>query len=84
MRSLRIRLAFLFFAITLAAIGVLYLYVVPQLESRLRDEKLSQLTIVAQQTAPQIAAGSGAVNTTRSRACHCWRAIVHAPMWNNG
>ncbi len=59
MRSLRNRLAFLFFAITLAAIGVLYLYVVPQLESRLRDEKLSQLTIVAQRTAPQIAATVG-------------------------
>jgi two-component system, OmpR family, sensor kinase len=54
-RSLRNRLAFLFFATTLAAIGVLYLYVVPQLESRLRDEKLSQLTIAAKQTAPQIA-----------------------------
>lgn len=59
MRSLRNRLAFLFFAITLAAIGVLYLYVVPQLESRLRDEKLSQLTAVAQQTAPQIASTVG-------------------------
>lgn len=54
MRSLRNRLAFLFFAITLAAIAVLYLYVVPQLESRLRDEKLSQLTIAAQQSVRQI------------------------------
>lgn len=54
MRSLRNRLAFLFFAITLSAIGVLYLYVVPQLQSRLRDEKLSQLTVAAKQTAPQI------------------------------
>lgn len=56
MRSLRNRLAFLFFAITLAAIAVLYLYVVPQLESRLRDEKLSQLTAVAQQTVGEIEA----------------------------
>ena len=23
-------------------------------------------------------------STTASRACHCWRAIVHAPMWNRG
>ena len=55
MRSLRNRLAFLFFAITLAAIGVLYLYVVPQLQSRLRDEKLSQLELSARQTVQQIA-----------------------------
>src|SRR6185312_926722 len=54
MRSLRNRLAFLFFAITLAAIGVLYLYVVPQLQSRLRDEKLSQLELAAQQTVQPI------------------------------
>jgi two-component system OmpR family sensor kinase len=54
MRSLRNRLAFLFFAITLAAIGVLYLYVVPQLQSRLRDEKLSQLELAARQTVRQI------------------------------
>ena len=54
MRSLRNRLAFLFFAITLSAIGVLYLYVVPQLQSRLRDEKLSQLAASAQQAIPTI------------------------------
>ena len=50
MRSLRNRLAFLFFAITLAAIGALYLYIVPQLESRLRNEKLTQLETAADQT----------------------------------
>ena len=50
MRSLRNRLAFLFFAITLAAIGVLYLYIAPQLESRLRDEKMAQLRAAAQHT----------------------------------
>ncbi len=43
MRSLRNRLAFLFFAITLAAIAALYLYIAPQLETRLRDEKVTQL-----------------------------------------
>ncbi len=64
MRSLRNRLAFLFFAITLAAIGVLYLYVVPQLQSRLRDEKLSQLQIAAQQTVGQIASTVGAGSTS--------------------
>lgn len=59
MRSLRNRLAFLFFAITLAAIGVLYLYVVPQLQSRLRDEKISQLEAAARQTEQQLAATLG-------------------------
>jgi len=42
---------------------VLYLYVVPQLQSRLRDEKLSQLEISAQQTVEQIAATVGAGST---------------------
>ncbi|MBB4661095.1 sensor histidine kinase [Conexibacter arvalis] len=54
MRSLRNRLAFLFFAITLAAIGALYLYLAPQLESRLRDEKIAQLEAAAQQTSAEI------------------------------
>jgi signal transduction histidine kinase len=53
-RSLRNRLAFLFFAVTLAAIAVLYAYVVPRLQSRLRDEKLSQLTASARKTIGQI------------------------------
>jgi signal transduction histidine kinase len=55
MRSLRNRLAFLFFAITLAAIGALYLYIAPQLESRLRDEKLTQLEAAAETTGNEIA-----------------------------
>jgi two-component system OmpR family sensor kinase len=44
LRSLRNRLALIFFAITLTALGALYVYVVPQLQSRLRDEKLQTLT----------------------------------------
>lgn len=55
MRSLRNRLAFLFFAITLAAIGALYLYIAPQLESRLRNEKVSQLRASATLTSRGIA-----------------------------
>ncbi len=55
MRSLRNRLAFLFFAITLAAIGALYLYIAPQLESRLRNEKLAQLETAASTTGRGIA-----------------------------
>lgn len=43
MRSIRNRLALLFAAIILTAIGAIYVWVVPQLESRLRGEKVSQL-----------------------------------------
>jgi two-component system, OmpR family, sensor kinase len=39
LRSLRWRLALLFLSILLAAVAVIYLYVVPQLESSLRAEK---------------------------------------------
>ncbi|MFN2612194.1 MAG: sensor histidine kinase [Solirubrobacterales bacterium] len=43
MNSLRNRLVLLIFAITAAAIGIVYLYVVPQLESSLTAEKLRRL-----------------------------------------
>jgi signal transduction histidine kinase len=43
MRSIRIRLALIFSAITLCAIAGIYVYVAPQLESSLRDEKLDAL-----------------------------------------
>ncbi len=41
--TVRNRLVLLFFAITAAAIGFVYLYVVPQLQSSLTSEKLSRL-----------------------------------------
>jgi signal transduction histidine kinase len=43
LRSIRVRLALIFSAITLTAIAGIYVYVAPQLESRLRDEKLEAL-----------------------------------------
>jgi signal transduction histidine kinase len=43
LNNLRNRLVLLFFVITGAAVGFVYLYVVPQLESRLTAEKLSRL-----------------------------------------
>jgi two-component system OmpR family sensor kinase len=43
MNSVRNRLALLFFVITAAAIGFVYLYVVPQLRSSLTAEKLQRL-----------------------------------------
>src|SRR5262249_15287038 len=42
--SLRNRLALVFFAVTLLAIGVLYMYVAPGLQSRLLGDKLSELS----------------------------------------
>ena len=48
-RSLRNRLAFVIFAITLAAIGALYLYVAPGLRSRLMSDRLNKLATSARQ-----------------------------------
>ena len=47
MNSVRNRLALLFFAITAAAVGFIYLYVVPQLRSSLTAEELRQLSDAA-------------------------------------
>jgi two-component system, OmpR family, sensor kinase len=47
--SLRNKLALLFFAITLLAVGGLYLFVVPGLQSRLMSAKLNTLAIVARE-----------------------------------
>src|SRR5919112_1319275 len=48
MGSLRNRLVLVFFAITLCALGALYLYVVPPLSSSLREEELRTLSDEAQ------------------------------------
>ena len=45
--SLSNRLALVFFAITLLAVGALYLYVAPGLQSRLTGEKLTTLVVTA-------------------------------------
>ena len=56
LRSLRSQLTILSFAVTLVALlGVLF-YVTPQLESSLRDQKLSSLAETASAFAPQITA----------------------------
>ena len=47
MNSVRNRLALLIFVITAAAVGFIYLYVVPQLRSSLTAEKLRRLEQVA-------------------------------------
>ena len=53
--SLRNRLALGFAAITFLAIGVLYLYVAPGLQTRLIDEKLKELASAAQRDSGPIA-----------------------------
>jgi signal transduction histidine kinase len=59
MRSLRNRLALIFFAITLTAIAGIYLYVAPQLESSLREEKQRALAASARTYSPPLARSVG-------------------------
>ena len=53
-RSLRNRLALVFFVITLVAIAALYLYVAPGLRTRLIDERMSELATTARGDSGQI------------------------------
>jgi signal transduction histidine kinase len=53
--SLRNRLALVFFAITFAAIGALYVYVAPGLQTRLIHERLRELASAVQTTSGPIA-----------------------------
>ena len=55
LNSVRNRLVLLFFAITAAAVGFVYLYVVPQLRSSLTAEKLDRLEAGAAEQAPELA-----------------------------
>jgi two-component system, OmpR family, sensor kinase len=48
MGTIRNRLTFLFFAITLTSLAGIYVYVVPQLETNLRKQKLRELAAAAQ------------------------------------
>jgi signal transduction histidine kinase len=57
--SLRNKLLVLFFAITAVAFSVIYFVVVPQLESNLRDQQLTDLKRAATSTAPRFAAMIG-------------------------
>jgi signal transduction histidine kinase len=61
--SLRNRLALVFFGITLLAIGALYAYVAPGLQSRLVREKRAELSDAAVRYAGLIAATAGSNDT---------------------
>jgi signal transduction histidine kinase len=73
-RSLRNRLALVFFAITLLAIAALYLYVAPGLRTRLINERLDELSTAARTNSGQIiktigtSAPAAAVRRTVDRA----------------
>src|SRR3954463_10686215 len=54
MNSVRNRLALLIFVITAAAVGFIYLYVVPQLRSSLTAEKLRRLEQGATEQSPRL------------------------------
>ena len=60
--SLRNRLALVFFAITLLAIAVLYMYVAPGLANRLLGEKLDQLSIAARSYSAPISRTEGSAD----------------------
>ncbi len=67
LRSLRNRLALVFFGITFIAFGALYLYVAPGLQNRLLDEKLSSLAAAAHSNSKTIAAGTNVPKSVLQR-----------------
>ena len=64
--SLRNRLVLLFFGITLVAIATLYMYVAPGLQSRLINDRLTELAGDARQY--QVMVGSDATSDSSSTA----------------
>jgi signal transduction histidine kinase len=64
--SLRNRLALVFFAITLLAIGVLYVYIAPGLQSRLMGAKLQELASAAREHSGGISKTVGSSTSART------------------
>jgi signal transduction histidine kinase len=75
LRSLRNRLALVFFAITLVAIAALYVYVAPGLGSRLLGDKLNSLAHTARARSPSIA---GTVGSSQPQAVVKARVVAAA------
>ncbi|MEJ7823957.1 MAG: HAMP domain-containing sensor histidine kinase [Solirubrobacteraceae bacterium] len=65
LRSLRARLSVLFFGVTLVAVGVMFFYVTPQLESSLREQKFRSIARTARDFKPQIASAVEREDTAR-------------------
>ena len=79
--SLSNKLALLFAGVTFLAIGVLYLYVAPGLQTRLIDQKLSELALSAQRHSAPIESTVGSADTVRAihaagqrRGARLWRS----------
>jgi two-component system OmpR family sensor kinase len=65
LRSLRNRLALLFFAVTALALAVVVFFFLPQLESQIVAQKLDDLTKAARASAPQLESVIGSEVTAR-------------------
>lgn len=76
LRSLRNKLALLFFAITAAAFSILYFYVVPQLESNLEERRLDALERSAQVSRGQLRALMGSAEVTADELNRRVRALA--------
>jgi signal transduction histidine kinase len=75
LRSLRNKLALLFFAITAAAFAVIYFYVVPELQSNLEREKLRDLSRAAAAARPALERLMGRRDVTASGIDRRVRAV---------
>ena len=78
LRSLRNKLAFLFFGITAVAFGVIYFYVVPQLETNLEEQKLSDLRRTAAAAKPTLERLMGRREVTAGELDRRVRALADA------
>jgi signal transduction histidine kinase len=78
LRTLRNKVAVLFFAITVTAFGVIYFAVVPQLKSNLEDQKLSDLRQVARAARPTLERVMGRRDVTASQVDARVRAAADA------
>jgi two-component system, OmpR family, sensor kinase len=75
LRSLRNKLALLFFAITAAAFAIIYFYVVPELQSNLEREKLRDLSRAAAAARPALERLMGRRDVTASGIDRRVRAV---------
>jgi two-component system OmpR family sensor kinase len=73
--SLRNKLALLFLGITAAAFGVIYFFVVPQLQSSLEDARLDELTRVADASGPALERLMGSREVTATTLDRRVRAV---------
>jgi signal transduction histidine kinase len=78
LRSLRFRLALGFLAVTLAAVGTIYLYVIPQLREQLLKQKLDALAVATQSYTEELVAALEVNQPPRAIAAAVRRAADDA------